>query len=313
MRYRLPPSIAAFSNRLIGTSWKRLVGLLVLLVEELTVGLLADGLSWLGRWVVALGERPMGTFFAVVLVVLVLGIAWAATDPVRVVERLRRKPRVRHTPEEVRAIDDLRAVWNNHGKSATESLALLLDGRSRTLRDYVGFARLLDRVVNQLNSYKDGLTRTFADDDPEPLHEVMSRFASFTQVYWIAAAWTNRCTVEWPSCREGEFSSYDNWLSENKNFHDALEKEKGRKLFKGRLTASLNEDGTDYRMDWEKTFSSFGRQALPFVSHVERIKRLEAQLGRVTGPNGEALLIASVQGESSTLDGVEPTSAEPAT
>jgi hypothetical protein len=271
MTFQIPPGITAFSNRILGTGWKRLVGLLVLLVEEITLGLLTDALRWLGGWLVAIGQRPMGTFFAVLLVVLTVGILWAALDPIRLVERLRRSPRVRHTDEQRRAIDDVRQLWNTYGREASDTLELLLEGRTRIVKKHIAYGWLLDRVVAALKERSRSLSQALDESDPEPFYEVSDRLHALTDAYWLAAGWTNRSAVEVPACTENEAATYDHFVMCNASFHEHLEELKGRKAFKGRTQATVRANGREYRLGFESHWSSDGHQPIPLSRYVEKI------------------------------------------
>src|SRR5688572_982344 len=74
-------------------TWRRVIALAALLLEEASIGLLWKGLAIAARWIVALAKLPMGLALALIAVFAAIGTLWVAVDPMGIWERRRARLR----------------------------------------------------------------------------------------------------------------------------------------------------------------------------------------------------------------------------
>ena len=191
---RVRGNLESFHKR----SWKAVGGLLVVLIEEVAVGLGRKGLLALWDWLRELRERPLGEGGVLVVAALVFSLIWAAVDPIRLWrERLIRKAGTlvqRKLPrEEAELVQDVRTIWNRYGEAAAGSLrdlfGLVVVPEIRN-KNYL--ADLLDIKGRALARSADVLGEAVALDSVLGIEEVRIRFNSMYAEYLEVCKWVAR-------------------------------------------------------------------------------------------------------------------------
>lgn len=230
-------------------TWRRLLAVGLLLLEEAFVGLLWKGLPILAGWVVAYSRRPMGLGVAVLLLGLTAGSLWVAFDPGGFWRRRRAKravlpatPQPRLTVEEKEQVQQVRAVWNRYGWRATQLLTDLFDiAVPRDPPRELYWLELLRPVREGLDATRLALAEAVEDNSVLPFVEVQKRLNDFCVAYLRAGKWLALLnTNSIPLTKEPYRSELERWLPANMALRKQLEENlHERPEHRGQLTIFL--------------------------------------------------------------------------
>jgi hypothetical protein len=164
-----------------------LIALLVLFAIELAGrALLTEStttvLIWIGKGMRGLARQPVG-YAGLVLagaLVILLGLSWWDTRPQPEKDKAGPPP-APPSPHERKLIQDIREIWEKHGKQAVRQMRDLLSDASDAKRKQLYWSRFLDRQVQDFSDSIAAFEESLSQD--KSVEDVRKRFNAMYREY----------------------------------------------------------------------------------------------------------------------------------
>lgn len=180
-------------------AWLIVAGVLYVIAEAVRAWVSDAGtlfLVWAFRGLWWLAQQPMGFggLALVAVVAFLIVLSWWETRP-------RRTPDVTPFVEPIsdaerRLVQDIRVVWNRHGKLAVTQLRDLLMKQVHSLERQVFWASLLNPIIEKLNGRIQILERTLDPKGSPRIADVRESFNSMYEAYIGCMRWVAQLQAE---------------------------------------------------------------------------------------------------------------------
>lgn len=146
-------------------------------------------LVWAFQGIWWLAQQPMGLggIGLVALVCVLILLSWWETGPRRTQDDTPRAEPV--SESERRLVQDIRTVWNRHGKLAVPQLRDLLSNQVRRLEDRVFWAPLLNPIVQNLDARIKELDGSLDPKSTPRIRDVRDSFNTMYEAYITSMRW----------------------------------------------------------------------------------------------------------------------------